>query len=630
MPILDQIQSPHDLKGLSRGQLLSLAAEIRARIIEVVAANGGHLASNLGIVELTLLLHRVFDSPRDKIIFDVGHQCYVHKLVTGRRDRFATLRTLHGISGFPKRSESPHDAFDTGHSSTSISAALGMVIGRDLLNRNHRVVAVIGDGSMTGGMVWEAMNHAGQLQNDLCVVLNDNEMSISPNVGALSRYLNKVRMEPFFTTPKDYLEYVVKQIPGLGSRLFYILSRLEGVLKYLLIPGVLFEELGFKYLGPVDGSDLEQVERALQFARERRGPVLVHVLTRKGQGYKPAQDDLPNFHGVGPFEITTGQIRSRPAPPTYTAAFGRALVEVADRDHRVVAITAAMKEGTGLGEFASRFPDRFFDVGIAEQHAVTVAAGMAVEGLRPVVAIYSTFLQRSIDQVIHDVALMNLPVVFALDRGGLVGEDGPTHHGVFDLIYLRMIPNLICLAPRDEAELAVMLRFALHQDGPVAIRYPRGVGLGERCPAVPELIPGRAEVLREGDHGAVWALGSMVHPALAAADELAREGIELTIVNPRCLKPLDTRLIEQQCLRRLPIFTFEEGNLPGGFGSSVLEAAHDAGFTPIVHRFGLPDAFSPQGTPAQLRSLLRLDASGIAQNIRERIAQSTVTRLGAG
>ncbi len=616
--MLDRIRSPKDLRGLSREQLMTLSGEIRQRIIEVVSKNGGHLASNLGVVELTLLLHRVFDSPRDKIIFDVGHQSYVHKIITGRLDRFHTLRQLHGISGFPKRSESPHDAFDTGHSSTSLSAGLGMAIARDLFNRNNRVVAVIGDGAMTNGMVWEALNHAGQLNKDFVVVLNDNEMSISPNVGALSRYLNKVRMEPFFSTPKDYLEYVVKQIPGLGSRLFYILSRLEGVLKYLLIPGVVFEELGFKYIGPVDVADLEQVERALVFARQRRGPVIVHVLTRKGAGYKPAQEDLPHFHGVGPFEITTGQVKNQPSPPTYTATFGKTLTEMAVTDQRVVGITAAMKEGTGLAEFATRFPDRFFDVGIAESHAVTVAAGMAVEGLRPFIGIYSTFLQRSIDQVIHDVALMNLPVTFCLDRAGLVGEDGPTHHGVFDIPYLRMIPNLICMAPRDEFELPAMMRFALEQKGPVAIRYPRGAGVGARvAPPLAPLVLGRSEVLREGNDAVVWAVGNTLHPALVAAERLAAAGMQLTVINPRFIKPLDLRMLEAQLLRRLPMISCEEGALAGGFGSMLLEAAHDLGQAPTMLRIGLPDQFATQGTPAQLRALYRLDAGGITEQIRE-------------
>ncbi|HNW36842.1 MAG TPA: 1-deoxy-D-xylulose-5-phosphate synthase, partial [Candidatus Ozemobacteraceae bacterium] len=418
---LDQIRSPEDLKGLSHDQLRKLSGQIRERIIQVVSRNGGHLASNLGIVELTLALHRVFHTPQDKIIFDVGHQSYVHKLLTGRVSQFPTLRMFGGLSGFPKIDESEHDAFDTGHSSTSISAALGMAIARDQSGQRHKVVALIGDGAMTGGMAFEALNHTGHLHPDMVVILNDNAMSISPNVGALSRYLHSLRMEPYYTTPKEYMAYVVKQIPGIGSRIFSLLSRIEGSLKYLLTPGMLFEEFGFKYMGPIDGYDFEQLERTLSWARDRRGPVLVHVLTEKGRGYKPAADQPPLFHGVGPFEISTGEVKKVKSPASYTAVFGQTALEMACEDDRVIAITAAMKEGTGLAGFAHDFPDRFFDVGIAEEHAVTFSAGLARGGKRPIIALYSTFLQRAFDQVIHDVALMKLPVMFCLDRAGLVG-----------------------------------------------------------------------------------------------------------------------------------------------------------------------------------------------------------------
>ncbi|RCK80143.1 MAG: 1-deoxy-D-xylulose 5-phosphate synthase [Candidatus Ozemobacter sibiricus] len=616
MPILDKIRSPADLKGLSRRELVELSQEMRERIIHVVSRNGGHLASNLGIVELTLAIHRVFDSPRDRIIFDVGHQCYVHKMVTGRQEQFPTLRTLGGISGFPKSSESEHDAFDTGHSSTSISAALGLALARDHFAQTHKIVAVIGDGAMTGGLAFEALNHAGHRGSDLVVILNDNEMSISPNVGAMSHYLHKLRLEPAFFNRKEYLEYVVKQIPGIGSRLFNILLRLEGTLKYLLTPGMLFEEFGFKYLGPISGYDFDLMERTLAHARDRKGPVLVHVLTEKGRGYRPAKEQLPLFHGVGPFEISTGKVKKEAEPPSYTAVFGQTIVEVAQADPRVVAITAAMKEGTGLDAFAAAFPNRFHDVGIAESHAVTLAAGMAKGGLRPVVAIYSTFLQRAYDQIVHDVALPNLPVMFFLDRAGLVGEDGPTHHGMFDLSYLRAIPNLVVMAPRDEIELRAMVRFAHALERPVAVRYPRGAGVGvaHDSPLQP-LVVGRGEVLMEGQDLSLWACGNMVHPAWQAARQLVAHGLRPQVINARFVKPFDKALLERVLRRNMPIVTLEEGALAGGFGSALLETASDLGFTPRVLRIGLPDSFVPQGKPAELRAILGLDADSLVSRI---------------
>ncbi|MBF0502497.1 MAG: 1-deoxy-D-xylulose-5-phosphate synthase [Candidatus Riflebacteria bacterium] len=618
---LDAIRSPGDLRGLTHHELVDLSRQIRERIIEVVSRNGGHLASNLGIVELTLALHRVFDSPHDKLIFDVGHQCYVHKMVTGRIGQFATLRTFGGISGFPKVTESPHDAFDTGHSSTSISAALGMAVARDHQRQGHKVVAVIGDGALTGGMVFEAINHAGHRKSDLVVVLNDNEMSISPNVGALSRYLNKIRMEPFYTTPKEYLAHIVKEIPGFGSRLFGILSRIEGSLKYLLTPGVFFEDLGFKYVGPIDGYDFELLERVLAYARDRHGPVLVHVVTEKGRGYRPARDRLPLFHGVGPFEITTGEIKKESQHPTCTAVFGKTLVEMGHEDSDLVAITAAMKEGTGLSLFAQTFPDRFFDVGIAEQHAVTFAAGMAAGGLRPVVALYSTFMQRAVDQIIHDTALMHLPIIFCLDRAGLVGEDGPTHHGVFDIAMLRGVPNLTIMAPKDEYELRRMLKFAPSLNGPVVIRYPRGSCLDADSDTPEEkIVSGRAEVCRQGSHIAILALGSALHHALNAAKLLAAQGVDAMVVNPRFIKPLDVALFEALFRRSMPVVTIEEGILAGGFGSSILETASDLGYSPHVLRIGLPDSFVPQGSQFELRALFGLDAEGISRRVYEWLA----------
>jgi 1-deoxy-D-xylulose-5-phosphate synthase len=615
MPIT-RIKSPADLKDLSHEELNVLSEQLRQRIIQVVSKNGGHLASNLGIVELTLAMHRVFNSPRDKFIFDVGHQCYVHKMVTGRMNEFDGLRKWSGISGFPKGTESPHDAFDTGHSSTSLSAGLGMALARDYLGQGHRIVSLIGDGAMTGGMAFEAINHAGHHKSDFVIILNDNEMSISPNVGAMSRYLHKIRMEPFYTTPKEYLRHVVRQIPAFGSRIYGMLSRIEGSLKYLLTPGMLFEEFGFKYLGPISGYDFGLLERTLSFARDRGGPVLVHVLTEKGRGYKPAKDRLPMFHGVGPFEISTGEIKNESHIPSYTAVFGKTMIELAERDPKVVAVTAAMREGTGLVGFSQKFPERFHDVGIAEQHAVTMAAGMAKAGLRPFVAIYSTFLQRAYDQVIHDAALMNLPVTFCLDRGGVVGEDGPTHHGVFDISFLRNIPNLTFMAPRDEIALRDMLGFSLSLDGPTAIRYPRGAGIGIKADRTRAPIKlGRAEVCLEGRDIAFWALGNTLHPALRAAEELARNQIFPMVVDPVFIKPFDRDLLESILRRNIPIVTMEEGVLAGGFGSLLLETANELGYTPKVLRIGIPDQFVPQGSPEELRALFGLTSEGIVRRI---------------
>lgn len=616
--LLDSINSIQDIRRLTRQELHSLSDEIRERIIQVVSRNGGHLASNLGIVELTLAVHRVFDSPRDKIIFDVGHQCYTHKMITGRLNDFPTLRTLGGLSGFPKIAESVHDPFDTGHGSTSISAALGMAVADLHFARSGKVVAIIGDGAMTGGMVYEAMNHVGQQKSEMVVILNDNEMSISPNVGALSRYLHKIRLEPYYTTPKDYLAHLVKRIPGFGFRLFNILSRLEGSLKYLLTPGMLFEEFGFKYLGPIDGYDFELMERTFTYAKRRKGPVLVHVKTEKGRGYQPATERLPVFHGVGPFEITTGNLIKEKSAKSYTAVFGETVVEMGKKDPDLVAVTAAMTEGTGLNEFARLFPDRFFDVGIAEEHAVTFAAGMARSGLKPIVAIYSTFMQRAIDQLVHDVALMKLPVIFCLDRGGLVGEDGPTHHGIFDLAYLRMIPNFTVMSPKDELELRNMLWFAHEQRHPVAIRYPRGAGIGsESAVAYNKIAMGKAEVCRKGAGPAIWALGSMLYPALEASESLATLGLDPMVINPRFVKPIDRDLLARVLDGNPYLISVEEGCCAGGFGSALIEEAHNLGYSPKVLRIGIPDEFIPHGAQRELRARYGLTAEGISRRITE-------------
>lgn len=628
--ILEKINGPQDLETLSIEELQTLSQEIRDCIIRVVSRNGGHLASNLGIVELTLAVHRVFQSPRDQIVWDVGHQSYAHKIITGRKEQFPTIRTLGGISGFPKICESEHDTFNTGHSSTSISAAQGIAIAKEHLNRNGKVVAVIGDGALTGGMAFEALNFTGHQKNDVVVILNDNEMSISPNVGALSMYLHRLRLEPAYTTPKDYLAHVLKQIPGFGSRLYNVLSRIEGSLKYLLTPGMLFEEFGFKYFGPVNGYDFDTLERALIRARERKGPVLVHVLTSKGQGYQPAQEQCHKFHGIGPFEIETGKVKKAgDNPPSYTEVFGKVLCDLATKDKHIVAITAAMKEGTGLTRFAVEHPSRFYDVGIAEQHAVTMAAGMARGGLKPFVAIYSTFMQRAVDQVVHDVAMMNLPVVFCLDRAGLVGEDGPTHHGVFDITFLRMIPGLQFLSPRDEVELEMMLKYAAVAEGPVAIRYPRGngVGSGESWQERKPIVKGRAEIVKEGSDVAVFAVGNSLFPALKACEQLETSGIKARVINPRFIKPFDRNALAEVIRKRMPIVTIEEHALTGGFGSLITEAAADLGNQSPILRIGIPDDFVEHGSQKELRALLKLDSEGIAARIQDWIGRKNNLRV---
>lgn len=618
-PLLSQINSPEDLKRLSVRDVYRLAEELRDVIIRVVAANGGHLAPNLGVVELTLALHRVFDSPRDRIIWDVGHQCYVHKIITGRREQFPTIRQAGGLSGFPKRRESVHDAFDTGHSSTSISAAVGMALARDLREEKFDVVAVIGDGALTGGMAFEALNHAGHQRTKIIVVLNDNEMSISENVGAVSAYLSRLRTDPMYYRSKDELEALLNRVPTIGKTVLKTLERIKDSFKYLVVPGMLFEELGFTYFGPIDGHNLEELEEVLKNARKAKEPVLVHVVTRKGKGYPPAEKNPDKFHGVGPFDIATGETPAS-AVPSYTDVFGETLVKLAEKDEDIVAITAAMPSGTGLNRFAARFPERFFDVGIAEEHAVTMAAGMAVEGLKPVVAIYSTFLQRAYDQILHDVCLQELPVVFALDRAGLVGEDGATHQGVFDFSYLRHIPNMIVMAPKDERELQDMLFTALSAQRPVAFRYPRGRGVGVELTDEPSLLPlGRGELLREGRDGVIVAVGNTVHPALEAAQVLDREGVTMAVINARFVKPLDRELILTWGTKTGLIVTVEENVLAGGFGSAVLELLEEEGIHLPVLRLGLPDRFIHHGPADMLRRQYCLTAEGIAEKVRERL-----------
>lgn len=612
--ILDTINSPEDVKRLTMPQLLQLAEEIRQFLIEVISRTGGHLAPNLGVVELTLALHRIFSTPQDKIIFDVGHQAYIHKIITGRREQFPTLRQYGGLSGFPKRTESEHDAFGTGHSSTSISAAVGMAAARDLQGEEYNVVAVIGDGSMTGGMAYEALNNAGMLHKKLIVVLNDNEMSISKNVGAMSDYLYHLRTGETYNKIKNDIEGWLKNME-FGTDVLKAIRRLKGSVKYLIVPQSIFEELGFTYLGPVDGHDLPGLLEVLQAATKVDGPVLVHVLTKKGKGYKPAEDCPNKFHGTGPFEIATGKKITKPgAPVTYTEVFGKTLSQLADTDDKIVGITAAMPDGTGLSVFAKEHPERFFDVGIAEQHAVTAAAGMAAAGMKPVAAIYSTFMQRAYDSVLHDICMQKLHVTMCLDRAGLVGDDGYTHHGVFDFAYLRSIPNMTVMAPKDEDELRHMLKTALDFDGPVSVRYPRGSGVGVDISGPVESLPiGKAEVLREGRDVCFWAIGSMVQSALEAAELLAQQGVSAGVVNMRFAKPLDKALLLEHARRYGRLVTLEEGVLAGGVGSAVLETLNDAGLLAQcrVLTLGIPDEFVPHGDKKLLLRDIKLDVPSI-------------------
>lgn len=614
--LLDKINSPADVKKLSDEQLKQLAAEIRQLLIEVISHTGGHLAPNLGVVELTLALHKVFNTPQDKLVFDVGHQAYIHKIITGRREQFPTLRQYGGLSGFPKRSESEHDAFGTGHSSTSISAALGMAVARDLQGEDYNVVAIIGDGSMTGGMAFEALNNAGTLHKKMVVVLNDNEMSISKNVGAMSDYLYHLRTGETYNKIKNDIEGWLKNME-FGTDVLKAIRRLKGSVKYLMVPTSIFEELGFTYLGPVDGHDIHGLIEVLQAAKKIDGPVMVHVLTKKGKGYKPAEESPNKFHGTGPFEIATGKKITNPAAPiSYTEVFGKTITELADSDKKVVGLTAAMPDGTGLNIFAQAHPDRFFDVGIAEQHAVTAAAGMAAAGMKPVTAIYSTFMQRAYDSILHDICMQKLHVTMCLDRAGLVGDDGYTHHGVFDYAYLRSIPNMTIMAPKDENELRHMLKTALSFNGPISVRYPRGSGVGvDITEPMQELPIGKAEVLREGKELCFWAIGSMVQSAVQAADTLKEQGIDAGVVNMRFAKPLDKELLIEHAKRYGKIVTLEEGVLAGGVGSEVLEILDDAGLLQqcAVLRLGIPDEFVTHGDKKLLFRDLGLDTDAIVQ-----------------
>lgn len=611
--LLETIHNPADLKKLSADQLPSLAEEIREFLLQTVSETGGHLGSNLGAVELTLALHYCFNSPSDKIVWDVGHQAYTHKLLTGRRERFATQRQYKGISGFPKRSESEHDAFGVGHSSTSISAALGMAVANDLNHAHNRAIAVIGDGSLTGGIAFEGLNQAGHLKKNLIVVLNDNEMSISKNVGAFSAFISRKMTTRRVRELKREMQGLLSNIPAFGKDILQFAKRAEHSLKGFLTPGALFEALGFDYIGPLDGHDLPNLIEVFKAAHDFEGPLLVHVMTTKGKGYKPAEETPAKFHGVGAFDLQTGSAPAKAAALSYTEVFGRTLVELASHDPKVVAITAAMPDGTGLNFFAEALPDRFFDVGIAEQHGICFAAGLAADGYKPVAAIYSTFMQRAYDQVFHDVCLQNLPVVIAMDRGGLVGDDGPTHHGVFDFSFLRHLPGLTLMAPKDENELRHMLKTALSLNAPVALRYPRGTGYGVELDQELKLLPiGTGELLREGSDLTIVAIGSTVMPALQAAEKLTSHGISAGVINARFVKPLDAELILAQARRTGRIITVEENALQGGFGSAVLELLQDNGAAQVkVKRLGIPDRYIEQGPQAQLRKDVGIDAEGI-------------------
>ncbi|MHB1136476.1 MAG: 1-deoxy-D-xylulose-5-phosphate synthase [Coriobacteriia bacterium] len=622
-PILDSIDEPSALKALSPDELTWLAAEIRATLIATVSETGGHLAPNLGVVELTLGLHRALDCPRDRIVWDVGHQAYVHKLITGRRDAFPTLRTYGGVCGFPKRTESTCDVHDAGHASNSISVALGLALARDLRGTDETIVAVIGDGSLTGGMAFEALDHAGHVGARLIVLLNDNEMSIAPNVGAISSYLARVRLDRRYRRLRDDVESVLART-RVGAAMVAAGEAAKESVKQLIVPGMLFEELGIQYVGPIDGHDMAQVQNAITWAKSADGPVIIHAVTRKGMGYTHAEDRPDEFHGLGPFSVETGKANgSGPKPLSYTEVFSQAVVREAERDERIVAITAAMPAGTGLTLFAERFPDRFFDVGIAEQHAVGLAAGLAHGGRIPVVAIYSTFLQRAYDQVIMDAALQGLHIVFCLDRAGLVGEDGPTHHGVFDLTYLRAIPGLAIMAPADEAELADMLHTALAFEGPVAIRYPRGSGRGvELAPEPRTLVPAVSERRREGTDVSLLAIGRMVDAAEQAAEILGGQGISAEVVNMRWLKPIDRVAILDAATRPL-VVTLEENTGEGGFGAAVMEVLADAGETVPVLRIAVPDCFVTHGQTSMLLEEIGLTPEQVAGRVRDRLAEIT-------
>ncbi len=616
--ILETIREPSDVRKLGPDDLSRLATEIRALILETVAKNGGHLASNLGVVELTLALHTAFDSPRDKIVWDVGHQCYTHKILTGRRDRFGGLRRCGGLLGFPCRDESEHDAFNTGHASTALSAAMGMAVARDKAGERHHVVAVVGDGSLTGGVALEALNQIGHLRERLIIVLNYNEMSISINVGAWSRYFSYLVSGQRYIRMKDQAKSILKRVPQLGQPLIKAGRALEDLVKKTLFPGLVFKELGIRYIGPVHGHNVQSLVEAFETAKTYDGPVLIQCVTQKGKGYPPARLHPEKFHGAGPFQVSTGEPARSDWGPSYSSVFGRAMIEIAAKDDKVLAITAAMGEGTGLREFSEKLPGRFFDVGIAEQHAVTFASGLALSGFKPVVAIYSTFLQRAYDQVYHDVCLMDVPVVFVLDRAGVVPDDGPTHQGVNDIAFLRTMPNMIVMAPKDEGELRHMLWSALAYGHPASVRFPKAKGLGVPLDGPLEVLPlGRSELVKDG-RDLLFAVGNMVQPALEAARELEKDGHSLAVVNARFVKPLDRDTILRFAGPGRTIVTLEEGIVEGGAGSAVRELLDREGRFGVRFRsIGLPTGAYPLGKTDEIRAALGIDVPGLVRRIGE-------------
>jgi len=613
MKLLDLINSPKDLKALPQEKLPKLAQEIRDYIIGAVSKTGGHLAPSLGVVELTIALHYLLNAPEDTIFWDVGHQSYTHKILTGRKDRFSTLRQFEGLSGFPNRYESKYDPVTCGHSSTSISFALGVASARDLGLEKKKVAVVIGDAALAGGMAFEALNHAGEAKKNMIVILNDNKMSISAPRGAMAKYLNRILTTPIYNRIRKDMESLVKKIPKYGKHVYGAARKLEESLKNLLIPGIIFEELGFRYFGPIDGHNIDLLISTIKNVKDLDEPILLHVLTKKGKGYKFAEDSPGKFHGISPFYVNSG--RKKSSGPSFTQALGEKLVELGRLDPKVVAITAAMPEGTGLDKFAKEFPNRFFDVGIAEQHAVCFSAGLAQGGFKPVTAIYSTFLQRAYDQIIHDVCLQNLHVVFAIDRAGLVGEDGPTHHGPLDLSYLCHLPNMTVMAPKDQAELGQMLEFAVNFNGPIALRYPRGgVGPNLKLPAANPIELGKAEILRQGKDMYILAIGSMVYPSLEAAENLSKDKIEATVINARFSKPLDKELFETVFAVKKPFLIVEEGVLTGGFGSLILDFVDREGLNSVkLKRMGLPPVFIEHGTRNLLLEKYGLDAKAITE-----------------
>jgi 1-deoxy-D-xylulose-5-phosphate synthase len=623
--ILDKLNTIQDLRDLPQTDLPPLAEEVRQEIINVVSCTGGHLAPSLGVVDLTIALHYAFNTPQDRIVWDVGHQAYAHKILTGRRAQFPTIRQFGGISGFPKREESSFDSFDVGHASTSISAALGMVAARDIKGDDFKVIAVIGDGSISAGLAFEGMNQAGHLKKNLIVILNDNEMSISPNVGALSSYLSRMMTGHFYTKLRQDAKHFLQGIPRVGESMFNLAKKAEDSIKGLMVPGMLFEDLGFQYVGPIDGHNIDHLLRTFQNIKDYKWPVLIHVITKKGKGCDFAECSPSQYHGTPPFDPVTGKaIGKKQSIMSYTEVFGKTMIRLAEENDKIVAISAAMSEGTGLDKFAEAYPGRFFDVGIAESHGVTFACGLAVEGLHPVAAIYSTFTQRAYDQIVHDLCLQNLPVTLALDRAGLVGEDGPTHHGVFDIAYLRHVPNMVVMAPKDENELQHMIKTAVEHPGPTAIRYPRGIGCGVPMDQqLKTLTIGKSELIKDGSDAVIIALGNMVCSSIEAAKWLADEGISVAVVNARFVKPLDEGMILAMAKKTGRIITVEEHALLGGFGSAVLECLDTNRVSGIkTHRIGLPDSYIEHGAQKVLRKKYGLDTEGIYKSVKNIIEQS--------